>query len=152
LQGLQDFSQHRTEITGMADTRTARCGCGGLTVTARGEPAQIYACSCLKCQRQSGGAFTYSAIFPEDALSIAGERRAWRHRGDSSRWTETEFCPTCGVNVFFRTEAWPGLIGVYVGCFADPEFPQPAMLFWAVRRHRWLTLPDGIAVMQTQPD
>jgi hypothetical protein len=136
----------------MTVTRTARCGCGNLTVKTRGEPSDVYACSCLKCQRQSGGAFTYSAVFPEAALAIAGERRSWRHRADSGRWIETEFCPTCGVTICFRVEAWPGLMGIAVGCFADPHFAQPTTLFWAARRHRWLALPDSIAVMQTQPD
>ena len=132
--------------------RTARCGCGNLTVTTRGEPTDIYACSCLACQKKSGGAFTYSAIFPDTAVSVAGERRAWRHHGDSGRWIETEFCPTCGVSVCFRMEAWPTVMGVYIGCFADPDFARPTRLYWAARRHRWLTFPDDIAVMETQPD
>lgn len=38
--------------------RNARCGCGGLTVTTRGEPLVVYACSCLNCQRESGSAFS----------------------------------------------------------------------------------------------
>jgi hypothetical protein len=137
-------------VTGMAGTRTARCGCGNLTVTVRGEPFGVYACSCLLCQRKSGGAFTYSAIFAETTVSVAGERRPWRHHGDSGRWIESEFCPTCGVTVCFRTEAWPTAVGVAVGCFADPDFAQPARLYWAARRHRWLTLPDGLTLIETQ--
>ena len=54
-------------------TRAARCGCGSLTVTTTGEPAAVYACGCLSCQRKSGSAFTYSAVYPEAAVSMAGE-------------------------------------------------------------------------------
>jgi len=139
-------------VTGMAGTRTARCSCGNLTVTTRVDPSDVYACSCLNCQRQGGGAFTYSAVFPGAAVSIAGERRTWRHHGDSGRWIDTEFCPTCGVTVCFRVQAWPGLIGIPVGCFADPDFAPPATLYWAARRHHWLMVPEGIAVVETQPD
>jgi hypothetical protein len=55
--------------------RTASCGCGNLKVTARGEPSEVYVCSCLNCQRESGSAFSYGAIYPEAAVSIAGERK-----------------------------------------------------------------------------
>ena len=41
-----------------AQPRRARCGCGNVTVTTSGEPLAVYACSCLSCQRESGGAFT----------------------------------------------------------------------------------------------
>jgi hypothetical protein len=132
--------------------RVARCGCGGLTVTARGEPAQVYLCSCLNCQRESGSAFTYQAVFPASALSVAGPSRIWRHHGDSGNWLENELCPTCGVSVLFRLQIAPGLAGVAVGCFADPQFAAPQILYWASRRHGWLSLPPGVEQHATQPD
>jgi hypothetical protein len=131
--------------------RTARCGCGALSVTARGEPAAVYACSCLVCQKKSGSAFTYSAVFADATVMVRGERRTWRHHGESGRWIESEFCPTCGITVCFRSEGWPGLVGIPVGCFADPEFGPPSVLFWAARRHRWLAFPHDIAAIDTQP-
>jgi hypothetical protein len=131
--------------------RTARCGCGKLTVTTTGEPADVYACSCLGCQRNSGSAFSYGAIFPESSVSITGDRKTWRRTSDSGRWTESVFCPVCGGNVCFRAEAWPGIVGVSAGCFADPDFPAPKRLYWASRRHHWLDIPDGIEVIETQP-
>jgi hypothetical protein len=52
--------------------RIATCCCGGFSATAREEPAHVYACSCLACQRGSGSAFSYAAIYPEDAVTVAG--------------------------------------------------------------------------------
>jgi hypothetical protein len=101
--------------------------------------------------RKSGSAFTYSALFSENSVSIKGERRTWRYTGDSGRWIETSFCPACGVTVCFVGEGLPNLIGVSIGCFADPEFAVPARIYWAPRRHRWLALPDGIDANETQP-
>ncbi len=132
--------------------RTASCGCGNLTVTTSGEPSEVYACSCLNCQRESGSAFSYGAIYPETAVSIAGERRVWRRHGDSGRWVETEFCPTCGVTVCYRMESSPEVIGVSAGCFTDPDFAKPEKLYWAARRHRWLEFPEGIELVEIQPD
>jgi hypothetical protein len=31
--------------------RVARCACGDLTLTTRGEPLDVYLCSCKDCQR-----------------------------------------------------------------------------------------------------
>ena len=138
-----------TETKG-ARERTASCGCGNLTVTTRGEPTEVYACSCLNCQRGSGSAFGYKAIFPEAAVSITGERRVWRRHGGSGRWLETGFCPTCGVGVFGRSENSPETIGVAAGCFADPDFAKPDGLYWAQRRHHWLEFPEGIALVESQ--
>ncbi len=132
--------------------RTASCACGNLTVTTSGEPSEVYACSCLNCQRESGSAFSYGAIYPETAVSIAGERRVWRRHADSGRWVETEFCPTCGVTVCYRMESSPEVIGVSAGCFTDPDFAKPEKLYWAARRHRWLEFPEGIELVEIQPD
>lgn len=135
-----------------AGSRTARCGCGALAATAVGEPAAVYACSCLRCQQKSGSAFTYSAVFPQDAVTIAGEHRTWRHHGNSGRWIESSFCPTCGIVVFSRSEIFPGMIGIAAGCFTDPDFPMPQRVYWTSRQHRWLTFPDGIERHDTQLD
>jgi hypothetical protein len=130
--------------------RTAQCGCGGLTATARGEPADVYGCHCLACQRKSGSAFSYAAMFPDAAVTLAGTRTAWRHAGDSGRWIENLFCPTCGVTIAFRCEAAPGVIGIPAGCFADPAFARPRVFFWTSRSHRWLPPAEGITSLDTQ--
>ncbi len=135
--------------TDVSRERTARCGCGNLTATTTAEPLEVYACSCLNCQIESGGAFTYGAVYPEAAVLIAGERKTWRRKADSGRWVESDFCPTCGVSVSYRMEALPEVIGVEAGCFGDPEFAKPEKLYWAHRRHRWLELPEGIELVET---
>jgi hypothetical protein len=116
--------------------RKASCGGGGLSVTTRGEPSEISACSCLDCQRRSGSAFTYIASFSDTSVSIAGDRKVWRSQSDSGHWVESKFCPTCGVTVCFIMEAFPETTGICVGCFADSDFAQPQSLYWASRQHR----------------
>jgi hypothetical protein len=134
-----------------AVARTAVCGCGALRVTVTGTPLQVHACSCLQCQRGSGGAFTYTVWFPNSAVAtIEGEHHSWRRAGSSGTWVESSFCPTCGARVFGRVAAWPEVVGISVGCFADPAFEPPAKLYWASRRHHWLLLPRGVAAIDTQ--
>ena len=136
--------------SGATTEREARCGCGVFRVTVSGEPLEICACSCLNCQRESGGAFTYEALYPKSGVSAVGERTTWRRHVDSGRWLETDFCPVCGVAVCTRMEAFPEMVSVSVGCFADPDFPLPERLYWASRCHRWLKFPEGTELVETQ--
>jgi hypothetical protein len=85
-------------------------------------------------------------------VSIAGKRTVWKRQPESGRWLETDFCPTCGVAVCFRMEVWPETIAVSVGCFADSDFAKPETLFWASRAHRWLSFPEDVELMDTEPD
>jgi hypothetical protein len=130
--------------------RTASCLCGNLNVVARGEPVDVYLCGCRDCQRKSGSAFTYAALYSESAVKIDGERQTFRRNGDSGRFIETHFCPACGVTVIFYAEGLPGLVGIAAGSFADSDFVPPSRLYWATRLHRWLDLPAGIASEDTQ--
>lgn len=130
--------------------KTASCLCGGLTATVSAPPRMTHACSCLDCQRGTGSAFSYSAFFAEDAVQIGGQVRSYRRTADAGRWQELDFCPTCGGCVFCRLEALPGLVGVSVGCFADPNFEKPEKFYWASRRHRWLDVPAALEAVETQ--
>jgi hypothetical protein len=140
-------------VTAVANgTRTAQCGCGALTATVGADPIAVYGCSCLECQRKSGSAFTCAAIFPTAVVTIAGEHKMWRRVGESGRWIENLFCPTCGVAVGFLSEGMPGMTGIAVGCFADPDFAPPQRLYWASRRHRWLGFHNDLTMLDTQDD
>ena len=131
-------------------TRTAQCVCGQLSVAVKGEPSGVYACSCVSCQRASGSAFSYAAVYPKSAMTISGEHKAYRETANSGRWTEGHFCPTCGANVFSYIEIQPDVAAIAAGCFADATFAPPSALFWASRKHNWLKLPDSTKLLDTQ--
>lgn len=130
--------------------RTATCACGAVSVTARGAPTVVNACSCLDCQKRSGSSFTYTAFFPNGAIEIKGELRGYQQVREAGRWHEASFCIVCGVPVISRLEVFPALTGVAVGCFSDPDFDPPGGFYWAARRHKWLPAPTGISVVDEQ--
>ncbi len=37
------------------------------------------------------------------------------------------------------------MIGIAVGCFADPDFPAPKISLYEKRRHKWLEVPPEAA-------
>ncbi|OHV76089.1 GFA family protein [Rhizobium sp. LCM 4573] len=130
-------------------TRTARCSCGGLRLSFRGEPLRVYACACLECQRATGSAFAYRARFHRNAVSEdEGERRRFRRVTEAGRWMDQIFCPACGSLVYMEAEAIPDELAVSVGCFSDSKFPPPAALFWARRKHDWYGLHEAVRLVE----
>ncbi|MFQ3786504.1 GFA family protein [Halomonas sp. A29] len=121
--------------------RKASCSCRQIELVFAGEPKATYACSCLECQRGTGSAFAYRAIYADTALiGQKGETRSWRRTGESGKWLEQHFCATCGSVVFMRAEALGEALSVSVGCFEDPSFPAPRVVYWPNRKHKWLQL------------
>jgi hypothetical protein len=126
--------------------RTASCSCRRLSLIVSGEPRRVYLCACSKCQRATGSAFAWRAIFPESTIvAIEGESSVWRRSSDAGRWTEQVFCPACGGLVFMRAEALTGAISVSVGSFADPAFPPPAAIHNRSHRPDWYCLAEEVA-------
>ncbi len=105
-------------------------------------------CHCLDCQRRTGSAFGMQARWPKDRVDIAGRFAEFVRSSDAGEQRTFCFCPDCGATVFWTTEGSPDAISVAVGAFADPSFTQPTVSVYGSRRHRWLSLPDGIAEEQ----
>jgi hypothetical protein len=121
--------------------RTAACSCRRVQLVLAGEPRRVYACSCIECQRCTGSAFAYRAIYADSAvLETTGTTRSWRRAGSSGQWLEQTFCTECGSIVFMRAEGLTGALSVSAGCLEDPDFPAPQKLHWSNRKHRWLCL------------
>ena len=132
----------------MRDGKTrqrATCSCREVELVLAGEPRRVYACSCLECQRCTGAAFSYRAIYADSAIvARKGETKSWRRNGSSGQWLEQTFCTTCGSIVFMRAEGLTEALSVSVGCLEDLEFLAPAILHWPNRKHKWLCL-EGVA-------
>ena len=124
----------------MQESRQASCACGAVTIAATGEPERINACSCLQCQSRSGSAFSYTAFYPDAAVTITGEIAMWQTKG---------FCPICGCHILNRPETLPGLAGIPVGAFRDPAFARPDRFFWSQNKHKWVTLPPDLPTIET---
>lgn len=105
---------------------TGGCLCGNVRLVATGRPYRVGLCHCLDCRKMHGALFHASAIFPDTAVTITGEIRAYDGR---------HFCPTCGSTVF-------GLSGdeieVHLGALDAPDQFIPTYELWTIRRERWL--------------
>lgn len=108
-----------TEVTG-------GCLCGAVRIVARGQPKRVGLCHCLDCRKHHGALFHASAIFPEAAVTVTGDTRAYRGR---------HFCPACGSPVFGRSG---DEVELNLGALDAPGQFTPTYELWTIRREDWL--------------
>ncbi len=126
----------------------AQCQCGALTATVAGPSPATVACHCRACQRRTGSPFGVAAYFPADAVALIGEPRIYARATATGGTFTTRFCGTCGSSLWWTTAKHPGLIGIAVGAFADPDWPAPVRSVWEATRHAWV---DVAAIAQHYP-
>ncbi|MEM7238356.1 MAG: GFA family protein [Pseudomonadota bacterium] len=107
------------------------CLCGSVRVQATGRPYRVGLCHCLDCRKHHGALFYAAAIFPEDAVTIAGETREYAGRF---------FCPRCGSSVFARSG---DEIEVHLGSLDAPGQLVPDYEGWTERREPWMPPVTG---------
>ena len=128
-----------------AKTRLARCACGGVSATARGEPEIVSLCNCTECQRRTGSPFGVGAYFRRDVVTLAGMTKTFVRKVEGSERTVTNhFCPDCGGTVYWTADLRPQHIGIAVGHFADPAFEAPTRAVWTQHKHGWITFPPDM--------
>lgn len=118
----------------------ARCSCGALTVQVPGPSRLVVACHCRECQRRTGSPFGVGAFYPSDEVRTAGAAKEFARQGSTGGKVRTFFCPGCGSAVYWTADRAPGLVGVAVGCFADPGHPHPTRSLWEQTKHPWVNV------------
>jgi len=132
--------------------RTARCSCGQLSVTVRGDPTMHGICSCIECQRLTGSSFYHHGYWAKSTVrQITGESTTWRRISEAGRWVDNYFCPVCGTGLYSLAEFDSDLICVSIGSFGDPSFPAPQYSIWQRHKHAWVQIPATCEAMDTQP-
>jgi len=131
----------------MPDNRRAACSCGQLHLTVEGEPSRIWICHCLECQRRTGAVIGNLARFRREQITFNGTATAWKRTSESGNTLTCNFCPTCGSTIYFENEAFPEIVAVAIGNFADPNFPAPTISVWEETRHPWVSLPPDTKSM-----
>ena len=125
--------------------RIAHCSCGSLRAESNGEPVLVHVCNCTECQRRTGSVFGVSSFFPKSEVDTQGPSKVYVRDGQERRKVRLNFCPECGTTVYGEADARPGLIAIFVGAFADPNFPAPTRSIWEQSLHSWVAFNQTVA-------
>lgn len=120
--------------------RHARCLCGAVRVTIRGDLDDIAACHCSQCRRWSGHVWAAVPV-PDDRLRIEGaDRVRWFRSSDKA---ERGFCTVCGSAMFWRA-AGRGETDVALGCFDPPTGLRLQRHIWVGDKGDYYDIADGV--------
>ena len=129
----------------MATRRVARCCCGAVKVTVRGEPTLHALCHCANCKQRTGSAFGISAYFPQQHVeSVVGEVVEYQVTTEHNEQIRN-FCSTCGTTVYWSVSTLADFIGVAGGCFTEAPLDAPKATVLDEQRCSWVQLPAGLA-------
>jgi hypothetical protein len=137
---------------------TGGCVCGSVRYEITAEPISVYACHCTDCQRITSSAFSIGVVVPAAALRSLGNdpRAAAGGVTASGRVKSRLICADCGTWLYGNPRPgteYPGMICVLRGgTLDDTSWLRPAMHFWTRSKQPWVTLPEGLALYETQPD
>lgn len=133
--------------------KTAKCHYGKVTAETTGEPDTGFICYCTDCQRKTGSSYQIGAWFSQEDTKFSGETKEFK-REDTDQGANVifRFCPNCDTSILNTCEELiPCMIGVAVGCFEDPKFPEPTISIYGRSRHEWLTPPTGMPRFVERP-
>ena len=126
------------------------CNCGAVRYRISRAPLLAYICHCHLCQKRTGGAFSLSMVFPENALEItSGEpERAERVLPDGAK-NVSWLCAACHSRIHTRREGRPTL-NLRAGTLDDTSWVRPVAQMWVSSAQPWAIVP-GILTYEEQP-
>jgi len=123
--------------------REAKCACGELSIKVQGNPKLSLVCNCTNCQRRTGSTFGAGAYFENrQILEKKGLPNNFQGKSDSGNNITTSFCTNCGSTVFWEADIFKGMTAIAIGCFAEPDFPEPSVSVWNQSKHKWVEFPE----------
>lgn len=137
---------------------TGGCVCGAVRYEITKAPVLVYTCHCTDCQRATVSAFSIGVAVPGEAFRPSGKELQPAPGGVTAggrvktRWV----CPDCGIGVCGGVK--PGTEPpdytriVRGGTLDDTSWLRPTTHFWTRNKQKWVVLPEGDQIYETQPD
>lgn len=136
----------------MADSLTGGCLCGAVRYELKpGFRMRPYACHCTDCQRRTGSAFSLHMGVMKKDVRIEGELNEGKFRQPSGAISTITGCAKCMSRIYAEQDQRPGLASIRVGTLDNSKNMNPAAHFWISSKQPWITIPDGVPTLETQP-
>ena len=132
---------------------TGGCQCGKVRYALKAPPLTLYCCHCTECQRQSASAFGMSMrVRSEDVEVTGGMARYVRSETASGSALLGDFCPSCGVRLFHRRDAYGSDVSLKAGSLDDTSWLVPAGHIWTGSKQTWVVISEVELDYPGQPE
>ena len=121
--------------------RSGHCLCGSVRFAFKGEENWSGYCHCDSCRRATASPITAFIGLPNGRWRWTGALPA---TFASSPGVTRSFCPICGSQVSYQTDALPDEIHFYAALLDDPETYQPEVHFHWDEHLKWLEIEDDL--------
>jgi len=116
------------------------CLCGAIRYTLSAPPKWTALCHCNSCRRAASAPMVPWMGFRPEQVTWSGERKTYKSSGHALR----TFCGTCGSQMSFQSERWPGEIHLYGVSLDDPEAYVPQLHCYTDERLSWVHQSDDL--------
>ena len=122
-------------------TQTGRCLCGAVTFRFEGTPRWQGHCHCESCRKGCSAPMT-------SFIGVADGAGTWTGKTprmyESSPGVRRYFCPTCGSQMAYEADKFPGEIHFYAASLDDPAAYAPTFHVFAEEAVPWLEVEDNL--------
>lgn len=132
-------------------TISGSCLCGAVRYQSSSSPVIAGNCHCKDCQKSSGSAYAPTLFVPLDTMTIEGEVRYFESAGATGAKVQRGFCPTCGSQLFSKSESMPTLIAVRAGTLDDTSQYQPQVDIYVSSAAPWDYIPPHAVTFDKMP-
>ena len=120
------------------------CLCGAIRYRVVGDPVAVAICHCVNCQRNSGSAFSVSAVFPKGTVTMTGTPSSYIDKGATGAGVERTFCGICGTPLESRSiMSSVAHVVIKTGTFDDPSAFVPTFETYCKNAMPWWTQREG---------
>ena len=125
----------------MTPPYSGHCLCGATRFRCTAAPLWQVHCHCESCRRATSSAFTSFFGVADGAWAWTGAALA-TYASSPGVWRD--FCATCGAQMAYRSDRYPGEIHFYAALLDDPVTYAPTGHVHAAEMLPWLHLSDGL--------
>jgi hypothetical protein len=129
---------------------TARCACGGVEISLRGEVLSMLLCACEDCQKATGTGHSAAAIARRADVTIVGETKSFSRTANSGARLTRHFCPQCGTPLYAESSRAAQIVTLPVGLFTGQnDWFTPNQLIFAHSHRHWDEIQGGLPRHET---
>jgi hypothetical protein len=129
------------------NTRAGQCYCARIRYEFSGDPTDVSCCHCSICRRLTGTAFgTYVGVSDKNLRIVKGAGNLAHY--DATRKLTTQFCTTCGANLFTTHLDFPGKTYISLGTLIDDSGIVPECHQFVGSKAKWHQISDSLPQFQ----